>query len=82
MSRQADPVRDLNNFLQGHSRGNLTHLLSWETTHSGPQHQVTHYATAKFQQREIGHGQGLSKGNAKAVAAAEALRYLQQTYPN
>ncbi|KAH9169638.1 hypothetical protein EDB89DRAFT_2244508 [Lactarius sanguifluus] len=47
MSHQVDPVRDLNNYLQGHSSGNITTLLSWETTQQGPQHQVTHYATAK-----------------------------------
>ncbi|KAH9025101.1 hypothetical protein EDB85DRAFT_2150024 [Lactarius pseudohatsudake] len=82
MSRPVDPVRDLNNYLQGHSRGNLTTLLSWETTQQGPQQQVTHYATAKFQGQRIGYGNGLSKGGAKAVAAAQALQYLQQMYPN
>ncbi|KAH9005386.1 hypothetical protein EDB86DRAFT_1438959 [Lactarius hatsudake] len=82
MSHQADPVRDLNNFLQGHSRGNLTTLLSWEMTQQGPQNQVTHYATAKFQRQAIGYGNGLSKGGAKAMAAVEALQYLRQMYPN
>ncbi|KAI9443882.1 hypothetical protein H4582DRAFT_2071400 [Lactarius indigo] len=82
MSRPVDPVRDLNNYLQGHPMGNLTPLLSWETTQEGPQNQVKHYATAKFQGQSIGHGHGQYKNGAKAMAAAAALQYLRQMYSN
>ncbi|KAI9434790.1 hypothetical protein H4582DRAFT_743726 [Lactarius indigo] len=78
MSHQVDPVRDLNNYLQGHPTGNLTTLLSWETKQEGPQHQAKHYATAKLQGQPIGHGYGQHKNGAKAMAATEALQYLRQ----
>jgi len=42
-----DPVRDLNNYLQGHPSGNLAPFLSWALAENGPDHQKTHYATAK-----------------------------------
>jgi len=42
-----DPVRDLNNYLMGHPSGNLVPLLSWAFQEDGPDHQKTHYATAK-----------------------------------
>ncbi|KAF8266748.1 hypothetical protein EI94DRAFT_1802628 [Lactarius quietus] len=79
--QREDPVRDLNNYLQGHPRGNLVPLLSWTTTVDGPCHQVTHYATANFQRQAIGSGSAVSKGNAKAAAAIEALQYLRQNCP-
>ncbi|KAN0136184.1 hypothetical protein V8E53_006044 [Lactarius tabidus] len=78
---QQDPVRDLNNYLQSYPGGNLSSQLSWVTTHDGPQHQVTHYATANFQRQAIGSGRGVSKGLAKAAAAIQALQYLQQALP-
>ena len=42
-----DPIRDLNDHLRDHPSGNLTPLLSWALEQSGPDHQKTHYATAK-----------------------------------
>jgi len=42
-----DPIRDLNNRLQGHPGGNLTPFLSWVLIQDGPDHQKTHYATAR-----------------------------------
>jgi len=73
---EPDPVRDLNNYLQGHPGGNLTRYLSWAMNEDGPDHQRTHYATAKFNGRDIGFGRGLSKGRAKSEAAERALKYL------
>ncbi|KAI0248818.1 hypothetical protein BJV78DRAFT_1156244 [Lactifluus subvellereus] len=75
-----DPVRDLNNYLQGHPKGNLTPSFSWCMSRSGPDHQATHYATAKFEGAEIGHGRSFSIGNAKRLAAMEALQYLRATH--
>ena len=40
----ADPVRDFNNFLQGHPGGNLTTEFGW--TSEGPEHRVTYHVTA------------------------------------
>lgn len=42
----ADPVRDLNNFLQGQPEGNLTKEFAWESKKEGPQHGVTYHVTA------------------------------------
>jgi hypothetical protein len=41
-----DPVRELNNFLQGHPRGNLIFYLSWLVRQTGLSNQVTHDAGA------------------------------------
>jgi hypothetical protein len=46
-SADRDPVRDLNNALQGHPTGNLTTQFSWVLKQTGPNHQITHFATAK-----------------------------------
>jgi hypothetical protein len=44
----ADPVRDLNSYLQNHPNGNLlASQFSWHLRQEGPDHQLTHYATAK-----------------------------------
>lgn len=42
-----DPIRDLNNRLQGHPRGNLSPYLSWALAQEGPDHQKVHHATAR-----------------------------------
>jgi hypothetical protein len=42
----ADPVRDLNNFLQGQPEGNLTRDFRWVSKKEGPQHGVTYHVTA------------------------------------
>ena len=42
----ADPVRDLNNFLQGHPGGNLTREFGWASKKEGPEHSVTYHVTA------------------------------------
>jgi len=73
----ADPVRDLNNALQGYPTGNLTPQLSWEERVEGPNHQVTHFATAKFRGVDVGRGRGVSKGVAKREAAIQALQNLK-----
>jgi len=67
------PIRDLNNYLQGHPKGNLTLYFSWVLDASD---QKTHYATAKFYGRVIGFGRGRSIGKAKNDAASNALRLL------
>ncbi|KAH9960438.1 hypothetical protein BC827DRAFT_394935 [Russula dissimulans] len=73
-----DPVRDLNNLLQRYpvGNGNLSQFLSWSLYKDGPDHQRTHYATAKLNGKEIGFGTGFSIGNAKREAAIVALRTL------
>jgi dsRNA-specific ribonuclease len=86
-----DPVRDLNNYLQGHPRGNLTIYFSWVMKQSGPGHQVTHTAVANCESfdriknyalsyavngTEIGSGRSFSMGNAKREAAMQALQYF------
>lgn len=61
--------------------GNLTRHFSWSLEHAGPDHQKVHYATAKLHGHVIGTGSGISIGNAKQAAAAQALRYLQSLPP-
>ncbi|KAI9439540.1 hypothetical protein H4582DRAFT_1535387 [Lactarius indigo] len=72
-----DPVRDLNNYLQGHPSGNLTSQLSWELMQEGLSHELTYNAYAKFRGVEIGHGCGASKSLAKREAAVQALQRLK-----
>jgi len=79
-----DPVRDLNNLLQHYrdNRGNnLARYLSWLLQQTGPDHQRVHYATAKLHGQIIGSGSGVSIGNAKQVAAGQALQYLRTLPP-
>ncbi|KAF8266739.1 hypothetical protein EI94DRAFT_1701516 [Lactarius quietus] len=76
ITSQQNYVRDLNNYLQGCPRGNLTPHLSWDATEEGPGHQVTHHATVKFRGKEIGHGENAAKGKAMAAAAKQALQYF------
>jgi len=75
----ADPVRDLNNFLQGHPSGNLTPQFSWDAKQEGPGHQVIHLVTAKFRGVEIGCGRATAMGPAKKEAAIIALQRLRAT---
>jgi hypothetical protein len=42
-----DPLRDLNNRLQGHPKGNLTSYLSWALRQEGPGPQRIHFVTAR-----------------------------------
>ncbi|KAF8262341.1 hypothetical protein EI94DRAFT_712700 [Lactarius quietus] len=78
---QPDAVVALNNYLQGYPGGSITDKLSWNMTEKGPGHQLTHCAIANFEGVEIGKGTGVSKGNAKADAAVQALQYLRQNRP-
>ncbi|KAH9029313.1 hypothetical protein EDB83DRAFT_2654975 [Lactarius deliciosus] len=71
------PVRDLNNYLQGHPTGNLTLHLSWVMRQEGPSHMVTYYVIAKLRGVEIGHGRGPSMAMAKSEAALQALQHLK-----
>ena len=45
----ADPVRDLNNFLQARkdANGNFTRYFSWYMEQEGPDNQKVHHATAR-----------------------------------
>ena len=45
-SHKADPVRDLNNFLQGQPEGNLTQDFKWSSTKEGPEHDALYHVTA------------------------------------
>jgi hypothetical protein len=42
----ADPVRDLNNFLQGQPGGNATREFEWILTKEGPEHGTIYHVTA------------------------------------
>ncbi|KAN0128580.1 hypothetical protein V8E53_013625, partial [Lactarius tabidus] len=70
----ADPVRDLNNYFQ---RQHMTTQFSWVYQQEGPNHQVTHHATAKFRGVQIGYGRGTAIGVAKKEAAIQALQYIK-----
>ena len=41
-----DPVRDLNNFLQGQPGGNATRDFEWLLTKEGPEHGIIYHVTA------------------------------------
>ena len=43
---EADPIRDLNNFLQGQPEGNLTRDFKWNSTKQGPEHDALYHVTA------------------------------------
>lgn len=45
-SHIADPVRDLNNFLQGQPGGNLTTEFKWNWSREGPEHDALYHVTA------------------------------------
>ncbi|KAI9467319.1 hypothetical protein BJY52DRAFT_1182756 [Lactarius psammicola] len=77
LSPMADPVRDLNNFLQGQPGGNLTPLLQWRNEQSGPNNQAIHQGTYIFRNVAIGTGVGTSIGLAKRDAAIKALQYFR-----
>ncbi|KAH9983197.1 hypothetical protein BJV74DRAFT_47364 [Russula compacta] len=72
-----DPVRDLNNFLQGLPGGNLAKDLNWVLQREGPEHGVTYHITAIFRGVTVGVGHGTSKGAAKRDASVQALQYLR-----
>ena len=42
----ADPVRDLNNFLQGQPGGNATKDFKWHSMKQGPEHETVYHVTA------------------------------------
>ena len=42
----ADPVRDLNNFLQRQPEGNATKDFQWHLTREGPEHGTVYHVTA------------------------------------
>ena len=42
----ADPVRDLNNFLQGQPGGNATRDFQWILKREGPEHETVYHVTA------------------------------------
>jgi len=42
----ADPVRDLNNFLQGQPGGSVTKDFQWLLTREGPEHGTIYHVTA------------------------------------
>lgn len=45
-SHKEDPVRDLNNFLQGQPGGNLTKEFKWNWSREGPEHDALYHITA------------------------------------
>ncbi|KAI0248821.1 hypothetical protein BJV78DRAFT_1284476 [Lactifluus subvellereus] len=76
-SSMADPVRDLNNYLQEIQKPtNLAPLLQWSCVQNGPNHQATHIGTYTFRNVVIGRGEGVTINLAKSVAATQGLQYL------
>ncbi|KAI0298835.1 hypothetical protein BC826DRAFT_1102897 [Russula brevipes] len=73
----ADPVRDLNNFLQKQGQGNLTKELNWVSMKEGPEHGAIYHVTAVFRGVSVGVGHGSSIGAAKRDASVQALQYLK-----
>ncbi|KAF8484431.1 hypothetical protein DFH94DRAFT_688860 [Russula ochroleuca] len=71
-----DPVRDLNNFLQGQP-GNLSRLLNFASHQTGPNNQAKHTGTYTFRGVVVGTGEGTSKATAKRGAAIQALQYFR-----
>ncbi|KAI0248819.1 hypothetical protein BJV78DRAFT_1284474 [Lactifluus subvellereus] len=77
-SSMADPVRDLNNYLQEVQDGiDLTPFLHFTKKQMGPNNQAVHTVTYTFKNVEIGTGRGTSIGQAKSAAATQGLRYLR-----
>ncbi|KAH9998293.1 hypothetical protein BJV77DRAFT_1064820 [Russula vinacea] len=70
-----DPVRDLNNYLQGQP-GNLTQHLNFATEKTGPDSQAKHTGTYTFRGVVVGTGEGTRKAAAKRAAAVQALQYF------
>ncbi|KAH9998292.1 hypothetical protein BJV77DRAFT_981093 [Russula vinacea] len=77
----ADPVRDLNNFLQGQPGGSVTKDFKWNLTKEGPEHDTIYHVTAVFRGVDVGVGHGSSMGSAKRNASVQALEYLRQHVP-
>ncbi|KAH9071596.1 hypothetical protein EDB83DRAFT_2517415 [Lactarius deliciosus] len=73
----SDPVRDLNNFLQGQPNGNLTALLQFRSEQTGPNNQATHQVTYTFRGVVVGTGIGTTINLAKRAAAIQALQYFR-----
>ncbi|KAF8464971.1 hypothetical protein DFH94DRAFT_699030 [Russula ochroleuca] len=77
----ADPVRDLNNFLQGQPGGSATKDFKWNLSKEGPEHDTVYHVTAIFRGVNVGVGHGSSMGSAKRNASMQALEYLRQHVP-
>lgn len=72
-----DPVRDLNNLLQGQPSGNLTPLLQFRSEQTGRNDQATHQVTYTFRGVDVGTGTGTAITLAKRAAAIQALQYFR-----
>ncbi|KAF8484441.1 hypothetical protein DFH94DRAFT_232898 [Russula ochroleuca] len=59
----------LNNLLQNHPSGNLSHNLHYTFTQEGPDNKATHIATAIYRGNPYGVGRGTSKSAARKNAA-------------
>jgi len=77
MTTESDYAVELNNFLQGHSTGDLTPFFHYAMTRDGPGHSVTHIAHAMFRGKSYGEGRGKNKGAAKREAARHALEFFR-----
>ncbi|KAH9961996.1 hypothetical protein BGW80DRAFT_1463639 [Lactifluus volemus] len=78
-SNEEDPIRALNNLLQG-TNPSLNHFLSWTSEQTGPNHQAWHKGQYTFRGVVVGYGEGLSINQAKYHAAKQALQHFQ-THP-
>ncbi|KAI0248823.1 hypothetical protein BJV78DRAFT_1232731 [Lactifluus subvellereus] len=81
MAAVIDPVRDLNNFLQGQPGGSLTREFKWISMREGPDHGAIYHVTAVFRGVNVGIGHGSSMGSAKREASVQALEYLRSHVP-
>ncbi|KIJ66363.1 hypothetical protein HYDPIDRAFT_26718 [Hydnomerulius pinastri MD-312] len=74
MSRTADPIVTLNNFLQSIGR---TSALSWKDAQRGPAHTPEWRSVCKISGKEYGVGTGTHRHLARGAAAVIALAALQ-----
>jgi len=81
MAAVVDPVRDLNNFLQGQPGGTLIREFKWISMREGPDHGAIYHVTAVFRGVNVGIGHGSSIGSAKREASVQALEYLRSHVP-
>ncbi|KAI9444937.1 hypothetical protein H4582DRAFT_866679 [Lactarius indigo] len=75
MSSNPDYILILNNYLQ---RTGEAHLLSWEFSQIGPEHQATHTAVAKLSGYPISQGSATTRAIARQIASYNFLKGRKQ----
>ncbi|KAH9044630.1 hypothetical protein EDB84DRAFT_380494 [Lactarius hengduanensis] len=75
MSSNPDYILILNNYLQ---RTGEAHLLSWEFSQIGPEHQATHTAVAKLSGYPVSQGTATTRAIARQIASYNFLKSRKQ----